>query len=83
MVRADCVGKVTERAPAVPRRTAHQPVVTTRRGYGNSELEDTLRESALLQGREVHPDPNPEAGLYYRSDQLSFARGGAASGGRR
>jgi Zn-dependent M28 family amino/carboxypeptidase len=45
-------------------------------GYGNSELEESLREAALLQGREVHPDSNPELGLYYRSDQLSFARGG-------
>jgi Zn-dependent M28 family amino/carboxypeptidase len=45
-------------------------------GYGNSELEENLRDAALLQGREVHPDPNPELGLYYRSDQLSFARGG-------
>jgi len=45
-------------------------------GSGNSELEDNLREAALLQGREVHPDPNPELGLYYRSDQLSFARAG-------
>ena len=45
-------------------------------GYGNSELEESLREAALLQGREVHPDPNPELGMYYRSDQLSFARGG-------
>jgi Zn-dependent M28 family amino/carboxypeptidase len=45
-------------------------------GIGNSELEENLREAALLQGREVHADPNPELGLYYRSDQLSFARGG-------
>jgi Zn-dependent M28 family amino/carboxypeptidase len=45
-------------------------------GYGNSELEESLREAALLQGREVHPDSSPELGLYYRSDQLSFARGG-------
>jgi len=45
-------------------------------GYGNSELEESLREAALLQGREAHPDPNPELGLYYRSDQFSFARGG-------
>ena len=43
-------------------------------GFGNSELEDYLRDAALLQGREIHPDPNPEQGLYYRSDQLSFAR---------
>jgi len=45
-------------------------------GYGNSELEDYLREAALLQGREVRPDPNPEQGFYFRSDQLSFARSG-------
>jgi Zn-dependent M28 family amino/carboxypeptidase len=45
-------------------------------GYGNSELEENLRDAALLQGREVHPDPTPELGLYYRSDQLSFARAG-------
>jgi len=45
-------------------------------GYGNSELEDYLREAALLQGREVRPDPNPEQGFYFRSDQFSFARSG-------
>jgi len=45
-------------------------------GAGNSELEDYFRESAQLQGRELHPDPNPERGDYYQSDQLSFARSG-------
>lgn len=45
-------------------------------GYGNSELEEYLRDAAVLQGREVRPDPNPEQGWYYRSDQLSFARRG-------
>jgi Zn-dependent M28 family amino/carboxypeptidase len=45
-------------------------------GYGNSELEDYLREGALLQGRETHPDPNPEQGWYFRSDQFSFAKRG-------
>ncbi len=45
-------------------------------GYGNSELEDYFREAAQLQGRELHPDPNPERGGYYQSDQLSFARSG-------
>ena len=43
-------------------------------GFGNSELDDYVRETALLQGRETHPDPNPETGMYYRSDQFSFAR---------
>lgn len=45
-------------------------------GYGNSELEDYLQAAALLQGRETHPDSNPEWGLYYRTDGLNFARGG-------
>jgi Zn-dependent M28 family amino/carboxypeptidase len=45
-------------------------------GYGNSELEDYFREAAQLQGRELHPDPNPERGGYYQSDQLSFAQSG-------
>jgi Zn-dependent M28 family amino/carboxypeptidase len=45
-------------------------------GYGNSELEEYLRDGALLQGRELHPDPNPEQGLYFRSDQFSFAKSG-------
>ena len=45
-------------------------------GYGNSELEEYVSEAALLQGREVHPDPNPEQGLFFQSDQFSFARSG-------
>jgi Zn-dependent M28 family amino/carboxypeptidase len=45
-------------------------------GYGNSELEEFLLEGALLQGREIHPDPNPEQGFYFRSDQFSFAKAG-------
>jgi Zn-dependent M28 family amino/carboxypeptidase len=45
-------------------------------GYGNSELEDYLKEAALLQGREIRPDPNPEQGFYYRSDQFTFAKSG-------
>jgi Zn-dependent M28 family amino/carboxypeptidase len=45
-------------------------------GAGNSELEDYVKEAALLQGREVRPDAIPEQGFYYRSDQFSFARSG-------
>lgn len=45
-------------------------------GYGNSELEEDLRQVALLQGKEVHPDPNPELGMYFRSAQFSFATAG-------
>jgi Zn-dependent M28 family amino/carboxypeptidase len=42
-------------------------------GAGNSELEEMARAAALLQGRVMVPDPHPEHGFYYASDQLSFA----------
>jgi Zn-dependent M28 family amino/carboxypeptidase len=45
-------------------------------GFGNSELEEYVRTAALLQGRVVSPEANPEQGLYYRSDQFSFAEHG-------
>ena len=45
-------------------------------GAGNSELEEYVRGAALLQGREVRPEPHPEQGLYFRSDEFNFARHG-------
>ncbi len=45
-------------------------------GYGNSDLDEAVRAEALLQGREAHPDPNPQFGLYFRSDSYSFAHRG-------
>ena len=45
-------------------------------GLGNSELDNYLRAAALLQGRELRPDPEPEAGQFFRSDHFSFARAG-------
>ena len=45
-------------------------------GAGNSELEEYVRAAALLQGREVRPEPHPEQGLYFSSDQYNFARHG-------
>jgi len=45
-------------------------------GSGNSELEESARAAALLQGREVRPEPHPEQGLYYSSDDINFARHG-------
>jgi Zn-dependent M28 family amino/carboxypeptidase len=45
-------------------------------GYGNSDLDDAVRAEALLQGREARPDPNPQFGLYFRSDSYSFAHRG-------
>jgi Zn-dependent M28 family amino/carboxypeptidase len=43
---------------------------------GNTDLEDYVRGAALLQGREMTPEPTPEQGLYYRSDNLTFALAG-------
>ncbi|HEX3949630.1 MAG TPA: M28 family peptidase [Steroidobacteraceae bacterium] len=45
-------------------------------GFGNTDLEETARAEALLQGRAAHPDPNPQLGLYFRSDSYSFAHRG-------
>lgn len=45
-------------------------------GFGNSDLDEAVRAEALLQGREAHPDPNPQYGLYFRSDSYSFAHRG-------
>jgi Zn-dependent M28 family amino/carboxypeptidase len=45
-------------------------------GFGNSELDEYVREAAQLQGREMRPDAVPERGLYYGSDQYSFAKAG-------
>ncbi len=45
-------------------------------GFGNSDLDDDVRAEALLQGRVAHADPNPQFGLYFRSDSYSFAHRG-------
>ena len=45
-------------------------------GYGASELEGLLEEHLAATGRVVLPDPNPEAGYFYRSDHVSFAKKG-------
>jgi Zn-dependent M28 family amino/carboxypeptidase len=45
-------------------------------GPGNTDLEEYARAMALLQGREVTPEPTPERGLYYWSDNFSFAKAG-------
>jgi Zn-dependent M28 family amino/carboxypeptidase len=45
-------------------------------GYGASELEDILTEVAAEQNRVIVPDPNPEAGYFYRSDHISLAKKG-------
>ena len=45
-------------------------------GAGQSQLEEDLRRMLALQGRTLSPDATPQIGLYYRSDQYSFARAG-------
>ena len=45
-------------------------------GSGNTDLEEYARAAALLQGREVTPEPTLEQGLYFRSDSFSFAKAG-------
>ncbi len=48
-------------------------------GYGQSELDDMLAEAASGQDRYILPDPNPETGMYFRSDHFPFARIGVPS----
>ena len=43
-------------------------------GAGKSELEQVLQRVLDRRGVRLSPDPNPEAGYYFRSDQFSFAR---------
>lgn len=45
-------------------------------GYGASELEDLLKEHLDETDRVLVPDPNPQAGYFYRSDHVSFAKKG-------
>ncbi len=45
-------------------------------GMGQSTMDDLLVEVAGAQGRTVGPDPEPEKGLYYRSDHFAFAQVG-------
>ena len=48
-------------------------------GYGQSELDDYVKEVADYQGRYIFPDPNPQTGMYFRSDHFSFAKVGIPS----
>jgi Zn-dependent M28 family amino/carboxypeptidase len=45
-------------------------------GLGASDLDDYARTAAGEQGRSVRPDPEPEKGMYYRSDHFNFAKQG-------
>jgi Zn-dependent M28 family amino/carboxypeptidase len=43
-------------------------------GAGKSELDRYLQQVLQERGVRLSPDPSPEAGYYFRSDQFSFAR---------
>jgi Zn-dependent M28 family amino/carboxypeptidase len=45
-------------------------------GGGKSELDAYLARAASAQGLRVSPEPTPEAGYYFRSDQFSLAKRG-------
>jgi Zn-dependent M28 family amino/carboxypeptidase len=45
-------------------------------GLGKSSLDEVVKKAAGEQGRSVVPDPFPDRGHFYRSDQLNFARAG-------
>jgi Zn-dependent M28 family amino/carboxypeptidase/peroxiredoxin len=45
-------------------------------GMGQSTLEELLADAVEGQKRKLVPDPMPEQGRFFRSDQLSFARKG-------
>jgi Zn-dependent M28 family amino/carboxypeptidase len=45
-------------------------------GGGRTDLESRLAEAAARLGLRVTPEPNPEAGWYFRSDHYPFAKKG-------
>ncbi|MDX1420114.1 MAG: M28 family peptidase [Rubricoccaceae bacterium] len=45
-------------------------------GAERSEMLDLLRAAAAAEGMRVTPDNQPNQGIFFRSDQLAFARGG-------
>ncbi|MHA7820758.1 MAG: M28 family metallopeptidase [Erythrobacter sp.] len=45
-------------------------------GPGKSQLDQFLEAALVADGRVATPNPNPEAGYYYRSDHFAFAKEG-------
>jgi Zn-dependent M28 family amino/carboxypeptidase len=45
-------------------------------GLGQTTLDDLLAELAAAKGRTVGADPEPEKGMYFRSDHFEFAKVG-------
>ena len=48
-------------------------------GFGQSELDKWLEAEAAKQGRYLVEDPNPENGMFFRSDQFPFVKRGVPS----
>jgi Zn-dependent M28 family amino/carboxypeptidase len=42
--------------------------------WGQSDLDDLIRDAAAAEGRNVVADDAPDKGFFFRSDQLNFAR---------
>jgi len=45
-------------------------------GFGQSELDNWVKTEAENQGRYIAPDPNPDNGMFFRSDQFPFVKQG-------
>jgi len=45
-------------------------------GDGHSTLDEVLRQVVLRRKRRVLPDPNPERGMFFRSDHFEFMKKG-------
>jgi Zn-dependent M28 family amino/carboxypeptidase len=42
--------------------------------WGQSSLDEDIKDAAAAQNRTIVPDETPEKGFFFRSDQLNFAR---------
>ncbi|MFI4969791.1 MAG: M28 family metallopeptidase [Lysobacterales bacterium] len=43
-------------------------------GWGQSQLDDYIKDAAAAEGRSVVPDDAPDKGFFFRSDQFNFAK---------
>lgn len=48
-------------------------------GWGQSDLDELIEKAASEQDRYIIRDPNPQTGMYFRSDHFSFAKRGVPS----
>jgi len=59
---------------AMPTAGATDDIVVV--GYGNSQMDDYLKNVATEQGRVLVQEPTPEKGFFYRSDHFNLAKKG-------